>query len=70
MGISETQKKMPRIKQGIFCFLVARGGIEPPTQGFSIPYSTERYWPFSAGQIPQNTLFWTTGINHRDVVRR
>ena len=23
------QKKMPRTKQGIICFLVARGGIEP-----------------------------------------
>jgi hypothetical protein len=20
-------------------------------------------WPFSAGQIPQNTLFWTAGID-------
>jgi hypothetical protein len=28
---------MPRTKQGIICILVARGGIEPPTQGFSTP---------------------------------
>ena len=27
-------------------------------------------WPFSAGQIPQNTLFWTAGIDHNGVVNR
>jgi len=33
--IGQHQRKMLRTKQGIICILVARGGIEPPTQGFS-----------------------------------
>jgi hypothetical protein len=30
---------------GHYLSLVARGEIEPPTQEFSIPGSTGRYWP-------------------------
>jgi len=34
-----TTQKAPVIANESFAFLVARGGIEPPTQGFSIPLS-------------------------------
>ncbi|TXD78314.1 hypothetical protein FUT89_22190 [Ralstonia pseudosolanacearum] len=40
-SIAHTQKKKPQPKLvGVFIFLVAWGGIEPPTRGFSIRCST------------------------------
>ncbi len=33
---------------GLLRFLVARGGIEPPTQGFSMLCSNDCYWPVAA----------------------
>jgi hypothetical protein len=48
MGISETNGAQPyqapkenSPTSGLLRFLVARGGIEPPTQGFSILCSTD-----------------------------
>jgi hypothetical protein len=40
-GDRRREKKRQPVKVGVFSlFLVARGGIEPPTQGFSILCST------------------------------
>jgi hypothetical protein len=50
----------PQIKNsptgGPLRFLVARGGIEPPTQGFSILCSTDRYWPKTVTPLKKHRI--------------
>jgi len=58
-GTRRQTVKKPAVAGGLFLILVARGGIEPPTQGFSIPFSTLNSSPMTAGlaallKMPQN----------------
>ncbi len=63
MRVSKTNGAQPcqAIKEnsptsGLFKFLVARGGIEPPTQGFSILCSTD--WATRPFKIANYTQLW------------
>jgi len=49
--------KTPARTQGLFQFqMVARGGIEPPTQGFSIQYSPPLDYRFQAVKSPNKNI--------------
>ena len=52
-----TKAKTPARTQGFFQFqMVARGGIEPPTQGFSIQYSPPFDYRFQAVKSPNQNV--------------
>ena len=52
-----TKAKTPARWQGFFQFqMVARGGIEPPTQGFSIPYSPSLDYRFQSVKSPDKNV--------------